>query len=64
MQSAIIKKLNSKREEARIGGGQKRIQAQHKKGKLTARERIEVLLDDNSFNCKSRSDDFLLYKSD
>ena len=35
---------------AKVGGGQKRIEAQHKKGKLTARERIEVLLDDNSFN--------------
>ena len=34
---------------AKVGGGQKRIEAQHKKGKLTARERIEVLLDDNSF---------------
>ena len=35
---------------AKVGGGKKRIEAQHKKGKLTARERIEVLLDDNSFN--------------
>ena len=35
---------------AKVGGGQNRIEAQHKKGKLTARERIEVLLDDNSFN--------------
>ena len=35
---------------AKAGGGQNRIEAQHKKGKLTARERIEVLLDDNSFN--------------
>ena len=35
---------------AKVGGGKKRIEAQHTKGKLTARERIEVLLDDNSFN--------------
>ena len=35
---------------AKVGGGQNRIDAQHKKGKLTARERIDVLLDDNSFN--------------
>src|SRR5260370_3660100 len=34
---------------ARLGGGQKRIDAQHKKGKLTARERIELLLDDGTF---------------
>ncbi len=49
MQSAIIKKLNSKREEARIGGGQKRIDVQHSRGRLTARERLEVLLDPDSF---------------
>ena len=35
---------------ARVGGGLNRIEVQHKRGKLTARERIEVLLDDNSFN--------------
>lgn len=49
MSSATIAKLTSKREEARMGGGQKRIDTQHAKGKLTARERIEVLLDPNSF---------------
>ena len=49
MRSTNIAKLNSKREEARMGGGQKRIDVQHSKGKLTARERIEVLLDPNSF---------------
>ncbi|MCH8068900.1 MAG: acyl-CoA carboxylase subunit beta [Candidatus Marinimicrobia bacterium] len=37
------------RGEARLGGGQKRIDAQHAKGKLTARERIELLVDENSF---------------
>jgi propionyl-CoA carboxylase beta chain len=45
----IIHQLEAKRELARLGGGQKRIQAQHAKGKLTARERIELLLDAGSF---------------
>ncbi len=45
----ILDQLDAKREAARLGGGQKRIDAQHKKGKLTARERIEVLLDAGSF---------------
>jgi propionyl-CoA carboxylase beta chain len=49
MISSNVTKLSSKREEARIGGGQKRIDLQHSKGKLTARERIEVLLDSDSF---------------
>lgn len=44
-----IKTLLQKRELAKLGGGQKRIDAQHQKGKLTARERIELLLDDGSF---------------
>ena len=47
--SNIIQQLEEKRARARLGGGQKRIDAQHAKGKLTARERIEILLDDNSF---------------
>ena len=41
--------LNQKIQEAQLGGGQARIDAQHKKGKLTARERVQILLDDNSF---------------
>ena len=45
----IIQQLEDKRELARLGGGQKRIQAQHAKGKLTARELIELLLDAGSF---------------
>ncbi len=45
----IIRELEEKRAAARLGGGQKRIDAQHAKGKLTARERIEVLLDPGSF---------------
>jgi propionyl-CoA carboxylase beta chain len=45
----IIEKLEIRREGAKQGGGEKRIAAQHKKGKLTARERIELLLDKGSF---------------
>ena len=45
----IIDQLDEKRHRAALGGGQKRIDAQHAKGKLTARERIELLLDDNTF---------------
>ncbi len=44
-----IRELLQKRELAKLGGGQKRIDTQHQKGKLTARERIELLLDDGSF---------------
>ncbi len=44
-----IKELVDKRAVARLGGGEDRIVAQHKKGKLTARERIELLLDEGSF---------------
>ncbi|MEL6752289.1 MAG: carboxyl transferase domain-containing protein, partial [Pseudomonadota bacterium] len=49
MTTAIIDQLETRREEARMGGGQKRIDAQHVKGKLTARERLDVLLDAGSF---------------
>ena len=45
----IIKELEKRREQAKLGGGQDRIDAQHSKGKLTARERIELLLDEGSF---------------
>jgi propionyl-CoA carboxylase beta chain len=45
----MIRELEEKRAAARLGGGQKRIDAQHAKGKLTARERIELLLDPGSF---------------
>ncbi|MDX5360034.1 MAG: acyl-CoA carboxylase subunit beta [Alphaproteobacteria bacterium] len=45
----ILDELERKRAQARLGGGQKRIDAQHAKGKLTARERVEVLLDEGSF---------------
>ena len=42
-------KLEEKLKESKLGGGQNRIDAQHKKGKLTARERLELLIDSNSF---------------
>ena len=45
----IVRQLEEKRAAAEMGGGQPRIDAQHKKGKLTARERIELLLDPESF---------------
>ena len=45
----ILSELESRRGTARLGGGLRRIEAQHAKGKLTARERIELLLDEGSF---------------
>ncbi len=45
----IIQKLDEKRAAARLGGGQRRIDSQHSKGKLTARERIDLFLDPGSF---------------
>jgi len=45
----ILTELETRRCAARMGGGARRIDAQHSKGKLTARERIEVLVDDDSF---------------
>ena len=46
---AVLEQLESRRAEARLGGGQNRIAAQHGKGRLTARERLKVLLDEGSF---------------
>src|SRR3954463_10201291 len=62
-----IKLLEDKKAEALLGGGQKRIDAQHKKGKLTARERIHFLMDEGSFEeigmlVQHRSNDFGLDK--
>ena len=48
-QEIKIKELVERRASARLGGGQKRIDAQHAKGKFTARERLDMLLDDGSF---------------
>ncbi|MFC5507065.1 MULTISPECIES: acyl-CoA carboxylase subunit beta [Hyphomicrobiales] len=45
----ILDQLEARREGARQGGGERRVEAQHKRGKLTARERIELLLDKDSF---------------
>ncbi len=45
----ILEQLEERRSRARLGGGQKRIDTQHARGKLTARERLEILLDDDSF---------------
>ena len=64
----IITELERRRDDARLGGGQKRIDAQHKRGKLTARERIELLMDDGSFEefdmyVEHRSADFGMEKT-
>ena len=45
----ILKELEERRQRARMGGGEARIKVQHDRGKLTARERLELLLDANSF---------------
>ncbi|RQD74739.1 MAG: methylmalonyl-CoA carboxyltransferase, partial [Halanaerobium sp. MSAO_Bac5] len=42
--------LENKKEKIRLGGGKERIEKQHAKGKKTARERLDYLLDDGSFN--------------
>ena len=52
--------LARKRETSLLGGGQRRIDAQHKRGKLTARERIDLLLDENTFE---ELDSFVLHRS-
>jgi len=59
----ILRQLEEKREAARGGGGERRVQAQHAKGKLTARERLELLFDAGSFEewdmfVEHRSSDF------
>ncbi|MBB3889304.1 acetyl-CoA carboxylase carboxyltransferase component, partial [Phenylobacterium haematophilum] len=45
----ILEELEKRRGEARLGGGERRIASQHGKGKLTARERLDLLLDEGSF---------------
>lgn len=47
--SANIAELEARRAASKLGGGQKRIDAQHAKGRLTARERLDILLDEGSF---------------
>ena len=44
-----IKELEKRKAAAKLGGGEERIKKQHAKGKLTARERLDILLDDGSF---------------
>ena len=66
--SDIIDQLDARRDEARMGGGAARIEKQHAKGKLTARERLELLLDPGSFEefdmfVKHRSADFGMDKT-
>ena len=64
----ILERLEDRRAEARLGGGAKRIAAQHARGKLTAGERIDLLLDNGSFEefdmfVQHRCDDFGMEKS-
>ena len=64
----VLKKLEQRRAEARAGGGEKRSSAQHARGKLTARERIDLLVDEGSFEefdmfVEHRSTDFGMEKS-
>lgn len=49
MASELVKKLEERRELAKLGGGERRIASQHKKGKLTARERINLFFDEGTF---------------
>jgi propionyl-CoA carboxylase beta chain len=49
MKAPVVKLLEEKRRAARLGGGESKIDSQHKRGKLTARERLDVLLDPDSF---------------
>ncbi len=63
----VIEALEARREKARLGGGKARIERQHEKGKLTARERVALLLDEGSFEetdmfVEHRSHDFGMEK--
>jgi propionyl-CoA carboxylase beta chain len=65
----VLKELDARRAGARKGGGEKRVAAQHARGKLSARERVELLLDDGSFEefdlfVQHRCTDFGMDKSD
>ncbi len=64
----VLAELEKRRAVARLGGGERRIEAQHKRGKLTARERIDILLDEGSFEefdmfVEHRCHDFGMEKS-
>ena len=65
--ASVIDQLEKKRNQAKEGGGKKRINAQHARGKLTARERINVLLDEGTFEeydmyVEHRTNDFGMAK--
>jgi acetyl-CoA carboxylase carboxyltransferase component len=49
LKNVFRKRLNDAKEQAQLGGGKARIDTQHARGKLTARERLSLLLDDGSF---------------
>src|SRR3954471_8290086 len=64
----MLERLKSRRAQARLGGGEKRVAAQHGRGKLTARERLGLLLDHGSFEefdmfVEHRSTDFGMEKA-
>ena len=61
MHEEKIKRLASMKKSAESGGGQERVEAQHSKGKLTARERIALLLDEGSF---VELDKYITHRSD
>ena len=63
----ILDELEKRRAQAKLGGGERRIAAQHAKGKLTARERVDILLDEQSFEefdmfVEHRSHDFGMHE--
>lgn len=60
MNQTKIEQLRARKAQTRLGGGAERIEAQHKKGKLTARERIDLLLDKNSFH---ETDAFVVHRT-
>ena len=65
--ASVIDQLEKKRNQAKEGGGKKRINTQHAQGKLTARERINVLLDEGTFEeydmyVEHRTNDFGMAK--
>ena len=59
-QNSKLEKLDKRRESAHLGGGEKRVESQHKRGKLTARERLISFFDDGSFN---ELDTFVTHRS-
>ncbi|MEZ0395908.1 MAG: acyl-CoA carboxylase subunit beta [Anaerolineales bacterium] len=60
MSQTKIEQLRARKAQTRLGGGPERIEAQHKKGKLTARERLDLLLDKNSFH---ETDAFVVHRT-